>query len=185
MATKQDLINALKAADKAGNQEDARKIAAMIQRQSNPGAQPAAKTEEGGQGIMAELNRGLVNTFGGAVDLTASILDRVRSEVAGSQKATSKMAGIGDTPVVKGRNFSDSPTFGGVESMERGMAAIGSPVAEGAPEGFGEQMARGTGEALSFMLPAAGLAQKLQASKGVAGMLARPFNQALVKSPVA
>lgn len=185
MATKQELMDALKAADKAGNQEDARKIAAIIQRQSNQGAQPAAKAEEGGRGIMAELNRGIVNTFGGAVDLTASIMDRVRSEVAGSQKAVSKMTGIGDIPVVEGRNFADSPTFGGTESMGRGMAAIGSPVAEGAPEGFGAQMARGTGEALGVMLPAAGLAQKLQAAKGVAGMLARPFNQAVVKAPVA
>lgn len=165
MATQKDLMNALRAADKAGNEEDARKIAAIIQRQSSVAEQPANTEEadsDGGSGIMAEVNRGL-SSLGGAVDITASLLRKI----PGADRIVPE------------------DSFGGTESIKRGMRMIGAPVAEGPAEGFGAQMARGTGEALGFAAPASGLAKAYQGSKGVVGMLARPFNETMVKAPVA
>lgn len=165
MATKQELINALKSADKAGNQEDARKIAAIIQRQAGAAEQQTdtGKTEpEGGSGIMANVNRG-ISELGLAVDITADLLRKV----PGLDKIVPE------------------DSFGGTESIKRGMRMIGANPAEGEAEGFAEQMARGTGEALAFSAPASGLAKAYQGSKGLVGMLARPFNEAMVKAPVA
>lgn len=162
MATQEELLQALREADKAGNTEDAQRIAGLIQKQL--AAPKEAETQEGAQdgGVMGFINRGIATGLGAPVDITSSLLRAI--------------------PGMEELIPEDS--FGGSKSIQGGMGLIGTETPEREPVGFVEQMAQGTGEALGFA-PSISLATKaLSAGKGVTGRIAQNLNREVVERPV-
>lgn len=107
---------------------------------------------------MAFFNKALAQTVGAPVDVTNALLGVVGLE--------------------------QEKPFGGSESIREGMAGIGAPTPERAPETMGERIASGTGEAAGFVLPAAAIAKRYQAAKGIGGQIASGFNRELVEKPI-
>lgn len=164
MATESELIEALKAADKAGNADDARFLATALQdlrTQQNKTAAPQAPAEESEPASkMGFLNKGMAEVLGAPVDLIAG----------------------GMSKVTGGRVPADS--FGGSESIRRGMQKIGAPTPDREPETMGESVFAVGGEVAGFAVPAAALARRFRGAQGVGGNLARSMDDALVKAPV-
>ena len=112
-------LEALRAADKAGNTEDAKKLAGVVRRLQGgeqPQAEPAQRED-----LLGALNWGISRVLGAPVDVANAALSLV---------------GLGSREPV-----------GGAESIERGMGAVGVRTKE--PAGAGELIAAGTGSAVA------------------------------------
>lgn len=109
---------------------------------SGPGL--LSTSEDGSKrGVLPFVNRGIANVLGAPVDLVN--------------------AGLGAVGVPT----SETP-FGGSASIAGGMQGLGVAVSEAdqQPEGLGEYVGRGVGEAAGALVPVLGGARALQASQG-------------------
>lgn len=143
MATEEQLIQALRQADAAGNTEDAQRIAQMIQEQrQGAGFQQIAQAAEQGVNAAAEQMR----PGGFAQSLPSQFLSGANVGVAGTLGLPVDLAASGLDLVTGGRfGFADAP-FGGSQSIQRGLERIGA-VGPQAETGAG-QFARRAGESV-------------------------------------
>ena len=142
--TYENAMTALRAADAAGNAEDARriaKIAASLKGQSEPAAAQNFP-------IMSNVNRGIADSVGGLVDLINPF----------------------DQP--HALNPFSGGTGSARNGLTAGMESIGIEVADGEPQSLPQALARGAGSAAGAMIPAAKAAQGLSGLGGIAGRIA-------------
>lgn len=84
MATYQEAIQALKAADAAGNTEDARKLAQIAQRLKQQTEQPSA-AQSAGADVFRSFNTGLARGAGLPVDLTTIVARALGADINPNQ----------------------------------------------------------------------------------------------------
>ena len=157
MPTRQELLNAAREADKAGDESAARRLVAMAEAQ---GKTKQETPDSGGpSGFMPFLNKGISDIAGAPVDVVNWGLGKV---------------GLG----------SDRP-FGGSESIRGGMENLGAPTPNRPPASVLEYMGQTVGETAAASVPMLKGAQMLAKGSGVASKVAAPIVQAAVERPIA
>ena len=133
MTTLQDALDALKAADAAGNEEDARKLAQIVQTLST------RKKSFGAKDILPSIGRGVTSTFGLIGDVQRGILSKVGVPESVQQyitpTPTSGLRGGVDKAVdLLGGKEGESVFSGGEGTLGgRAFEFAGSSLAFGAP----------------------------------------------------
>lgn len=145
--TYEDAIKALRAADAAGNTDDARRLAEIASK-LRPGAQADAPQE----GALGQLNRGIARTTGGLVDFINPF----------------------DDPVWKGTAVGNSFLGGSAEQgVVDAMRGIGAYVADTEPDTVIEGAMRGAGDAAGALIPVVKGLQAISQAKGVPAAVAQ------------
>lgn len=154
MTTLDDALSALRAADAAGNVEDARRLAVIADRLS--------KEQEPGLGSFAR--EGIARGVGAPVDLVNAGLSTV---------------GLGTDQPLGG-----SKSIGaGYNWLAKQLGGTGVPRPGTQPPGFVESAARGAGEAIGAIVPGGALVKGLSAGRGIAGTIARKIGETFKRAP--
>ena len=159
MTTLEEARSALVEADKAGNVEDARRLADFIYSKTRPSP-----------GIGAYARQGIARGLGAPVDLVNAGLDIVG---LGSEQPLggSKSIGAGYDWLAE--------QLGGVGVPPPGTPELGHDL-----EGYAKSAARGMGEAVGAFAPGGALVKGLSAGKGVTGNIARQIGETFRRAPV-
>jgi hypothetical protein len=123
----EDVMRALKAADAAGNTEDARKLAQIASRMRDSGA-----TGPQSQGFMANVNRGIADGVGGFVDLV-NPFDKPTSLMPYSTGSAKDGLAKGMNAI--GTNVATGDATGFLDGFARGTGealGLAAPMAKGA-----------------------------------------------------
>jgi hypothetical protein len=147
----EDVMRALKAADAAGNTEDARKLAQIAGRMRDSGAAGPQS-----QGFMANVNRGIADGVGGLVDLI-NPFDKPTSMVPYSTGSAKDGLAKGMNAI--GTNVATGDATGFLDGFARGTGealGLAAPVAKGAQlmskvPGLIGQMADDVGQGLASL----------------------------------
>lgn len=151
-----DVMNALKEADKVGNIEDAQKLAAIADRLRK--SQPIQLSKES-KPFMSYINKGIATSVGAPMDIA---------------NVGFKAIGLG----------TEEP-FGGSKSIERGMRAIGIDVPGEKPKTTLEFIGSGVGETAGMLLPATATFKLLSRGTGLVPKLSKQIYTTMIKHPVA
>lgn len=108
---------------------------------------------------LSQLNLGVADAVGGLVDFVNPF----------DTPAVSQAAGLGDR----------LSTGSAREGLISGMQAIGAAGEDRAPEGIGEAMLRGGGQAAGAVIPATGVARVASSAPGLLGTVAGQINRGL------
>lgn len=155
MAELEQVMEALRKADSAGNTEDAKKLAIIANKLRGT---PQAKQES--LGAMPFVNRAISSTLGAPADLIRS--------------------GINLIPGVE-----LPEAVGGRKSIEKGMELLGARLPEEGrgPETMPEYIGAGVGEVAALMVPAGQTVRVLKGGAGLASQVAGQIAKSMVKHP--
>jgi len=158
MPTLEDVMEALRQADAAGNAEDARRLAEIANAMKQGAPQKAQTTDIHASGVMPYVNRAIA-------DFASFLSEGV----------------AGGISLIPGVDITGKPT----EYIEKGFEAVGAhlPKRGRPPQTLGEHAGRGIGEVASFMIPG-GVTTKLAArSSGLVGAIGLNIYRAMGKHP--
>jgi hypothetical protein len=156
MAEIEQLFTALKRADEMGNEEDAKRIAQMIQKRK--ASEPAVPQDEEPGGLMPFINRAIAR----AVEIPIQFLT-----------TTSRLQGRRAPSVEETR-----------EMVEAGFSAIGAPIPQDEPERMAEYIGQGLGETALLLAPTYGGLRTLSTAPGAVGRVSREMVDFFNKSPI-
>ena len=191
MTTRDEYVNALRKADAAGDVAAAKAIARKIQSIGSPATTPAEAEREPG-GFLAFFNKKIASIVGAPVDITSGIMRNL--PIGGTpdprlvrfglpQRASPEQS----AEARKAREaLAPEDSFGGSESVRRGLAATGAPTPDRAPETALEHMGSIAGDAVAFTAPIVKFGQGATALKqvGTGRAIAKRVSDFHAKSPV-
>ncbi|MFH1624611.1 MAG: hypothetical protein ABID54_05570, partial [Pseudomonadota bacterium] len=149
------VIEALRRADKAGNVEDAKKLAVIANRLKNP-----SKEKERSLGPMPFVNRGIASGLGGPIDLITGGLNLIPS-------------------------VDIQEPIGGSKSIERGMRGIGIDLPEEGqqPKTIHEYAGGSLGEVAGLIIPGGVVTKGLARSTGIVANISKSILASMGKHP--
>lgn len=160
------VMNALRTADEAGNTEDAIKLSGIARRLSKQQEEPSKDA-----GIMPFVNRAIATTIGAPVDIGQALIKETQEIGAKVFPEIKPLVSVPEEP------------FGGRKSVERGMRAIGIPVAEREPKTLAEYTGAGIGEVVSFLIPFTKASQMASKGTGLVSRVSKSIWQGIIKHP--
>lgn len=153
------VMQALRAADAAGNTEDATKLAAIANKLRSEGS------ADDNLGMMPFVNKAIASTIEAPARVVAGGAEVIR-------RGINLIPGV-DIP---------KPELE-LDWAKKGMRAAGLEIPERDPETIPEHIGRGVGEATSLIIPATRGVQALSKGSGLVGQIASNINKSIIKHP--
>lgn len=158
--TYDDVMQALRKADEAGNVEDAKRLAQIAYKMR--GEDSVKDSTDTSRGFMPYMTRGISQSLGMPADAIRSVAN-----------------------LIPGVDI--QPEQFGSRAIELGLGGMGAriPDKEASPETLTEHIGRGVGEVAGFALPTGIVTKMLAGGAGAAGNVARELLQTMGKHPTA